>query len=200
MYSSFASALWFLGLTELAVRVDSEAVRSEGDPFALKRLANLVQNHPTWMIPKRMKNSATSFKLLEHDLTNALDVVVLKGIPDRACNHAITVFDGMIFDSNEKSAIPLTQANLDLMCSTDGRKAKYTMSVSQQVIYSLTQGKADLGFVIPEINFHNNRKAVYDPFLSRPLPAAVYGSTVVYQLLVLSTVFRYTEVEPEIHR
>ena len=52
-------------------------------------------------------------------------MVVLKGIPDRACNHAITVFDGMIFDSNEKSAIPLTQPNLDLMCSTDSRKGKY---------------------------------------------------------------------------
>ena len=125
VYSSFASALWFLGLTELAVRVDSEAVSSEGDPYALKRLAKLVHDHPTWMIPKRIKNSASSFKILEHDLTNALAVVVLKGIPDRACNHAITVFDGMIFDSNEKSAIPLTQPNLDLMCSTDSRKGKY---------------------------------------------------------------------------
>ena len=124
-YSSFASALWFLGLTELALHVDSEAVRSEGDPFSLKQLANLVYNHPTWMIPKRIKNSATSYKLLEHDLTNALAMVVLKGIPDRACNHAITVCDGLIFDSNEKSVIPLTQTNLDLMCSTDSQKAKY---------------------------------------------------------------------------
>ena len=125
MNSSFASALWFLGLTELALRVVSEAASSEGDPFALKRLAQLVHDHPTWMIPKRIKNAVTSFKLLQHDLTNALAVVVLKGIPDRACNHAITVFDGLIFDSNEKFALPLTQANLDLVCSTDSRNAKF---------------------------------------------------------------------------
>jgi GNAT superfamily N-acetyltransferase len=141
VYSSFASALWFLGLTELAVRVDSEAVRSEGDPFALKRLADLVHNHPTWMVPKRIKNSATSFKLLEHDLTNALAVVVLKGIPDRACNHAITVFDGLIFDSNEKFGIPLTRDNLDLMCSTDSREGKYECVAAGYLFIDSREGR-----------------------------------------------------------
>ena len=83
-----------------------------------------MRDHPFWMSPKKIKNAAT-FNLLEHDLTNELAVVVLRGIPDRACNHAVTVFDGLIFDSNEKFAIPLTQANLDLVCSTDRKKAKF---------------------------------------------------------------------------
>ena len=125
IYSSFASALWFIGITDVALLVVSEAGKSQGDPFAIKRLAKLVHEHPTWLTPRKIKRAATSFKLLQHDLTNSLAVVVLKGIPDGACNHAITVFDGMIFDSNEKFAIPLTRANLDLMCSTDTRKAKY---------------------------------------------------------------------------
>ena len=124
VYSSFASALWFLGFTDLALCVISYAASSQGDPFALRRLAKVVRDHPFWMSPKKIKNAAT-FNLLEHDLTNELAVVVLRGIPDRACNHAVTVFDGLIFDSNEKFAIPLTQANLDLVCSTDRKKAKF---------------------------------------------------------------------------
>jgi hypothetical protein len=126
IYSSFASALWFIGITDVANLVVSEAKSSEGDPFALKRLAKMVHDHPTWLIPQKIKSAATSFNLLQHDLKNSIAVVVLKGIPDGACNHAITVFDGMIFDSNEKFAIPLTRPNLDLMCSTDTRQSKYS--------------------------------------------------------------------------
>lgn len=125
IYSSFASALWFLGMTDLSILVSSRASRSENNPFALKELAVLVHNHPTWLTPRRIKSAESSFKLLQHDLSNSLAVVVLKGIPDGACNHAITVHDGLIFDSNEEFAIPLSRSNLDLMCSTDNRDARF---------------------------------------------------------------------------
>ena len=125
IYSSFASALWFLGMTDLALLVFSQATESEGDPHALKKLASLVHDHPTWLIPRRIKSAEASFNILQHDLTNSLAVVVLKGTPDGACNHAITVHDGLIFDSNEECAVLLTRANLDLMCSTDNRIARF---------------------------------------------------------------------------
>lgn len=141
IYSSFASALWFLGLEDVALLVVSHAASSEGDPWALKRLASLVHDHPTWLIPKKIKSAATSFNLLEHDLTNSLAVVVLKSIPDGACNHAISVHDGLIFDGNEDFAIPLTRANLDFMCSTDTRAGKYECVTSGYLFIDSRKGQ-----------------------------------------------------------
>ena len=132
IYSSFASALWSVGILDIAILVASEAKDSEGDPLALRRLASLVHDHPSWLTSKKIKN-APQFKLLEHDFSDSMAVVVLKG-SDGACNHAITVHDGLIFDSNERFAIPLTEANLDLMCSTEFRSGKY-MSIASGYLF-----------------------------------------------------------------
>ena len=140
IFSSFASALWFLGIRDMALVVASRTEDSEGDPLALKRLAMLVHGHPSWLTPKKIKNAST-FNLLEHDLSSSLAVVVLKGIPDGASNHAITVHDGLIFDSNEQFAVPLTKSNLDLMCSTDNRKAKYQCISAGYLFTDCRKGK-----------------------------------------------------------
>jgi hypothetical protein len=108
--------------------------------MALTCLAILVHNHPSWLTPKKVKN-APSFNLLEHDLSGSLAVVVLKGIPDGACNHAITVHDSLIFDGNEKFAIPLTNSNLDLLCSTENRKAMYQSISAGYLFIDARKGK-----------------------------------------------------------
>ena len=64
------------------------------------------------------------FNLLEHDLSSTIAVVVMEAI-DGSSHHAIAVHDGLIFDSNEPFAIPLTKPNLDLMCSTDKRQSLF---------------------------------------------------------------------------
>jgi hypothetical protein len=52
VYSSFASALWCLGVFDLAMAVASEAPASEGDPRSLCSLAVFVRNFSTWMTQK----------------------------------------------------------------------------------------------------------------------------------------------------
>ena len=97
--------------------VASKAKESEGNPFALKRLASFIQEDGTWLQPKKLQQ-ATKLNLLEHDLSTTMAVVVMKAI-DGTCHHAITVHDGHIFDSNKSCAVLLSKLNLNLMCSTD---------------------------------------------------------------------------------
>jgi len=44
---------------------------------------------------------------------------------DGHANHAVAIFNGWIFDSNEKIAIPLCQEGLDYCVSTKEEKVKF---------------------------------------------------------------------------
>ena len=37
---------------------------------------------------------------------------------DGSCNHAVTVFNGLVFDSNERTCLPLLEDTLDYLVST----------------------------------------------------------------------------------
>ena len=64
------------------------------------------------------------FNLLDHDLSSTIAAVLMEAI-DGSSHHAITVHDGLIFDSNESFAVPLTKPNVDHMCSTDKRQSLF---------------------------------------------------------------------------
>ena len=44
---------------------------------------------------------------------------------DHEASHAITVHDGLIFDSNENFALTLCRENLDALCSTPLRQSLF---------------------------------------------------------------------------
>ena len=124
MYSSFASALWCCGLHETALSVASEASsKSDGDPFSLNSLAVFIRNLGIWLTPTKIRN-AQEFKLLEYDLSETIAVVVLN-YSDGSCNHAISVHDGLILDSNEETAILLNPSNLDQLGATELKPANF---------------------------------------------------------------------------
>jgi hypothetical protein len=123
VFSGFASALWAVGLEGMAMLVKAAAPCTMDDPSVLAQLAKLISSTPGWLLPHKIKHAAT-FDLLRANLTGALAVVILKA-SDGTSSHAITVHDNVIFDSNEKTALPLCQANLNYLCSTQTRQANY---------------------------------------------------------------------------
>ena len=74
---------------------------------------------------KIKQHAGKLFNLFEENLEHTIAVVVIQA-SDGQCSHAITVHDGLVFDGNEDFAIPLTQANLDYICSTNEQKATFT--------------------------------------------------------------------------
>jgi hypothetical protein len=84
----------------------------------LHQVADMMSK--TWLQPVKispMGERPWPLHLLTADLQNAIALVVLVS-SDRSGSHAITVHDGLIFDSNEDFAMTLCQENLDALCST----------------------------------------------------------------------------------
>ena len=123
VFSGFASALWAVGLEGLAMLVKAAIPFTVNDPSVIAQLAQLLARSPGWLLPHKIKR-ASVFDLLSADLSTALAVVILKA-SDGTTSHAITVHDNVIFDSNERTAIPLCKDNLDYLCSTALRQATF---------------------------------------------------------------------------
>lgn len=149
VYSSFASALWSVGIFHLAFEVAAKVCETEGDPFVLKNLASFVYKYPFWLGASKIKN-AMHFDIFGYDLSSSLAVVVLMA-SDGAINHAVTVHDGLIFDANERYAIPLSQANLDLMCSTESRSAAYKC-IAYGYLFRDTRKQEPDGITLSKLN------------------------------------------------
>jgi hypothetical protein len=123
VYSSFASALWCIGMHDLATALAARATENIHSHRILRRLADDMNGH--WLQSVKIKqNAERMFNLLDKDLEHTIAVAVIRA-SDGQCSHAITVHDGLIFDGNEDFAIPLTQANLDYICSTKEQKATF---------------------------------------------------------------------------
>lgn len=137
VYSSFASALWCIGIHDLATTLATRATENLHSHRILQHLANDMNGH--WLQSVKIKQNARKrFNLLEEDLQQSIAVVVIQA-SDGQCSHAITVHDGLVFDGNEDFAIPLTQANLDYICSTNEQKATFVGVASGYVFRE--QGK-----------------------------------------------------------
>ena len=54
----------------------------------------------------------------------AINTVVVRD-SDGSCGHAITIVDGWIFDSNEDHALPLCDASLNYITTSEDRTSKF---------------------------------------------------------------------------
>jgi hypothetical protein len=123
--SSFASALWAVGLQGIAIKVAGFAGELSEDLYILPKIATFMLK--TWLQPikiRNRKNQQWPFPLLTADLRNCIALVVLVA-NDGSRSHAVTVHDDLIFDSNEDFALKLCQENLDALCSTPLRQSTY---------------------------------------------------------------------------
>ena len=122
--SSFASALWAVGLSKIATQVHATVAATVDDPSILLQLGREMRERQTWLQAHKIQQ-VHEFDLLTADLSNTLALVILKA-SDGANNHAITVHDNVIFDGNECTGLPLCQDNLNYLCSTKTRHANFT--------------------------------------------------------------------------
>ena len=123
--SSFASALWAVGLQSMAHKVAELANTMSETHSVLHQIAGFMSK--TWLQPVKIapkKKRPWPYPLLTADLKNAIALVVLVA-SDGSRSHAITVHDGLIFDSNEDFASTLCRENLDALCSTPLRQSTF---------------------------------------------------------------------------
>ena len=123
--SSFASALWAVGWHSMAHKVAELGNTLSESHLVLQTVAKFMSN--TWLQPVKIskkKKGPWPYPLLTADLQNAIALVVLVA-SDGSRSHAITVHDGLIFDSNEDFALTLCRENLDALCSTPLRQSLF---------------------------------------------------------------------------
>jgi hypothetical protein len=110
--SSCASALWAVGLQGSALKVAEFAGVMSDDLSALPKIATFMSK--TWLHPisniRNKKKQQWPLPLLPADLQNCIALVVLVA-NDGSRSHAVTVHDGLMFDSNEDFALKLCRKN-----------------------------------------------------------------------------------------
>jgi hypothetical protein len=125
LFSSFASALHYIGLKETAAEIASEAsewsANQVGGIFNWNALLHLMKRSCAWLQPRKIKGNM--FDVLK-DASEYPTLLQLKA-KDGGIQHAITVVGGLIFDSNCERAIPLNKKSLDYCCSTDNQQGCY---------------------------------------------------------------------------
>jgi hypothetical protein len=123
LFSSFASALHYVGLHEPAKEVAEQAVIWSTDEtiFNWQGLLQLVQSSCHWLVPRRLHKA--SFDILK-DQSEYPTVLQLQAT-DGGTQHAVTVVGGLVFDSNCERALPLSLKTLDYCCSTDDKDGNY---------------------------------------------------------------------------
>ena len=120
-FNSFASAVCYAGLTEAATEIYDigqttylnigtplncliEHVRQMRLQFNVVKL-NKDQNNLQFLIDSTSAGG-------EHTIS-----LVLLGCSDGTRNHAVSILNGLIFDSNEFNTMPLCRENIDYCCS-----------------------------------------------------------------------------------
>jgi len=125
LFSSLASALFFLGLTDKAEIVASKATKysadAEGGIFNWNGLLQTMSMACKWLQPVKIIGNV--FDILE-DISKFPTVLSLEAV-DGGTQHAVTIVGRMIFDSNCERALALTKSNLDYCCSTDEIQGQY---------------------------------------------------------------------------
>ena len=125
LFSSLASALFFLGLTRPA-----EAIASSAKTFASNAPAGIfnwngllmcMQSACKWLQPCKIHGNC--FDVMK-DISQYPTVLSLQAV-DGGTQHAITIVGRMIFDSNCERALALTRRNLDYCCSSDDIQGYY---------------------------------------------------------------------------
>jgi hypothetical protein len=125
LFSSFASCLTFLAgqdltLKEVASKIFNAAVASTKliNPWLF--LLTMITEQMPWLRPSKLQRG--------HDIlqsaTENIMIVSLHGY-DGKVDHAVTIVNGWIFDSNFDRALCFNKANLDLCCSSDDIRCEF---------------------------------------------------------------------------
>jgi len=119
LFSSFASALHYLGLHDTASKLASSApiysANAEGGFQNWTALLRIMEKECGWLEPRKLSGNA--FDILS-DFSEYPTVVSLEA-EDGGTQHAITVVGKIIFDSNCERGLPLNRESLDYCCSSD---------------------------------------------------------------------------------
>jgi hypothetical protein len=137
IYSSFASALHFLGATAAANQIQNAAITDSGsDPATvLGSLAKrVIQTELRFLQQRRIPKT---FNFIS-DLDESMILIGSLVASDGSVNHAITITRGWVFDSNEYYAFPLTKEALDV-CTQSEEEA--TLSGSKSTFSHFGHGK-----------------------------------------------------------
>ena len=111
-----ASALHYAGARQLASEVKRMPYIITKRYNVLTYFIGMLRNHAKPLFFKEL--IANNWNILEN-VDNDMVVVLLQG-SDQKEDQCVTLFGKWIFDSNLKSALPLSKESLDLCCSSDG--------------------------------------------------------------------------------
>ena len=116
MFSSVASALFFMGLRRTASMLHDQAARSTRKHLngeKVKLMEEVFAKHEPWLIASGERKEYKSGLLRREDyISDQLTMVVL-GCIDGSRNHAVAFFDHWVFDSNETHAMPICDESLN---------------------------------------------------------------------------------------
>jgi hypothetical protein len=125
LFHSFASAIYFLTMEELAEVIASNAekysVESRHGHQNWDGLLNIMRTNCSWLVPKRV--SGKNFDIFNSH--SPYPTVMSLQAADGGTQHAVTVVGKLVFDSNCMRALPLSKATLDHCCSTDDKKSTF---------------------------------------------------------------------------
>ena len=118
IYSSFASALHYLGVKQPANHISQCARKDAGqDPFTVfKKLDLRLKKMNLGFLRTRKITSITDY--VKDIKDNMIVVASLKDSSGNA-SHTVTICRGWIFDSNETSALPLCKHALDVCTQSE---------------------------------------------------------------------------------
>ena len=118
IYSSFASALHYLGVKQPAHHISQCARKDAGqDPFTVFQKLDLrLKKMNLGFLRTRKITSITDY--VKDIKDNMIVVASLKDSSGNA-SHAVTICRGWIFDSNETSALPLCKQALDVCTQSE---------------------------------------------------------------------------------
>ena len=117
---SFVSALHYVGFTEEAKEINEHYASTDNKTANIYKTMENVINIAKIYLPRSMEYkplSATNFTYTELPRHNIFLGIIETS--DGHVNHAVTLFQDWIFDSNEEKAIPLCAQGLNY-CSNDG--------------------------------------------------------------------------------
>jgi hypothetical protein len=126
LFCSFASALHYVGLTDLAKLFKEESSKyssfTEDGAMNWSALVELVRiGKCAWLVPHHMKDGLYD---IYNNTSEWITVAQLQAV-DGSVAHAVTIVGNLVFDSNVARAMSLCQKTLDYCCSTDTKMGKF---------------------------------------------------------------------------
>ena len=125
LFSSFASALHYLGLEKSAQYVQEKALEysshgKKGGVDIWKGLTDTMQETCSWLVPA---NVGTHFNVFQ-DLSLYPTAICLEDM-DGSIQHAVTIVGALVFDANCQRALPLNKKTLDYCCATKEKEGRF---------------------------------------------------------------------------